>query len=47
MPKGGISDVTEECFNQSPMEFVGDVQWVEYKIDKNSGEMCQWGVRCV
>ena len=38
MPASGISDVTEECFNQNPLEFAGDVQWVEYKIDKNSGK---------
>ena len=37
MPEGGISEVTEECFQQTPLEFVGDDQWVEYNIDKNTG----------
>ena len=38
MPKGGISEVTEECFQQIPMEFVGKEQWVEYRIDANTGK---------
>merc|ERR550539_2365402 len=37
MPEGGISEVTEECFQQTPLEFVGDDQWVEYNVDKNTG----------
>ena len=37
MPEGGISEVTEECFQQTPLEFVGDDQWVEYNIDRSTG----------
>ena len=37
MPEGGISQVTEECFQQNPMEFVGDMQWVVYQKDKDTG----------
>ena len=38
MPNGGISEVTEECFQQTPMEFVGNEQWVEYRIDRDTGK---------
>ena len=34
MPHGGIKDVTEECFQQNPLEFEGDDQWVVYRWDK-------------
>ena len=37
MPEGGISEVTEECFQQTPLEFVGDEQWVEYAVDRTTG----------
>ena len=37
MPQGGIGDLTEECFQQNPLEFVSDVQWVQYNKDKNTG----------
>ena len=30
MPEGGIGSLTEECFQENPLEFVGDVQWVTY-----------------
>ena len=36
-PNGGISDLTEECFQDGHLEFVGDKQWVEYAKDKKSG----------
>ena len=36
MPEGGISEVTEECFQQTPLDFVGDEQWVEYNKDKGN-----------
>ena len=26
----GIGGLTEECFQQTPLDFVGDEQWVEY-----------------
>ena len=38
MPEGGISDVTEECFNQMPLKFVGEDQWVEYRADRTTGK---------
>ena len=38
MPEGGISEVTEECFQQTPLEFAGGKQWVEYRIDKFTGK---------
>ena len=37
MPQGGISEVTEECFQQQPLDFVGSEQWVVYIKDKNTG----------
>ena len=37
MPEGGLSEVTEECFQQTPLEFVGDEQWVEYAKDRQTG----------
>ena len=37
MPKGGISELTEECFQQNPLDFVGESQWVNYKIDRETG----------
>ena len=36
-PEGGISDLTEECFQNNPLDFVGDKQWVEYEKDKETG----------
>ena len=37
MPEGGIGDLTEDCFQQNPLDFVGDIQWIEYQKDKNTG----------
>merc|ERR1711971_800760 len=37
MPHGGIKDVTEECFQQTPLEFEGEDQWVVYRADAHSG----------
>jgi len=36
-PEGGISELTEECFQQTPLQFVGDLQWVQYGLDRKSG----------
>ena len=33
MPEGGISGVTEDCFQKIPLDFVGDKQWVMYRAD--------------
>ena len=37
MPEGGISQVTEECFQQTPLNFVGEEQWVVYRGDHATG----------
>jgi len=37
MPHGGISHLTEECFQQNPLDFEGDVQWVQYGKDRKTG----------
>ena len=37
MPEGGISELTEECFQQTPLDFVGESQWVNYEIDRETG----------
>ena len=36
-PEGGISDLTEECFQNGHLEFSGDTQLVEYYHDRISG----------
>ena len=36
MPHGGIKDVTEECFQQNPLEFEGDDQWVVYRLQEDN-----------
>ena len=38
MPEGGISDLTEECFQQNQLDFVGEEQWVQYAKDKKTGQ---------
>jgi len=30
VPKGGIKDLTEECFQETPLEFDGEDQWIAY-----------------
>ena len=30
MPHGGVEDLTEECFQENQLDFVGDKQWVIY-----------------
>jgi len=37
IPHGDISEVTEECFQQQPLDFVGSEQWVVYIKDKKTG----------
>lgn len=34
LPESGRKGLTEECFQQTPLEFVGDKQWVQYGEDK-------------
>ena len=36
-PEGGISDLTEECFQKGHLDFSGDTQLVEYHGDRFSG----------
>ena len=33
MPHGGLAHLTEECFQETPLEFVGEEQWVVYGKD--------------
>ena len=30
VPKEGMIGLTEECFNQSQLQFYGDMQWIEF-----------------
>lgn len=36
MPAGGIKDLTEECFQEMTLDFVGDAQWVVWGKDHHS-----------
>eukprot|EP00092_Neocalanus_flemingeri_P039592 GFUD01043114.1.p1 GENE.GFUD01043114.1~~GFUD01043114.1.p1 ORF type:complete len:331 (+),score=71.79 GFUD01043114.1:90-995(+) len=36
-PHGGISHLTEECFQQNHLDFVADEQWVQYGKDRKTG----------
>merc|ERR1712059_154648 len=36
-PEGGISELTEECFQQTHLNFVGEKQWVQYNRDVSTG----------
>ena len=38
VPDGGISELTEECFQQNPLDFVGEQQWVQYAKDRKTGK---------
>jgi len=33
VPEEGMAGLTEECFQQTPLDFSGDVQWVQYGDD--------------
>jgi len=37
MPEGGPEDLTEECFQETPLDFAGENQWVVYGKDQSSG----------
>jgi len=37
MPQGGITHLTEECFKNGHLDFIGNQQWVQYAKDKKSG----------
>jgi len=43
LPHGGIGDLTEECFQENQLDFVGDKQWIIYgkqdKWDSNREEV--------
>eukprot|EP00111_Clytia_hemisphaerica_P010894 TCONS_00031897-protein len=36
MPKEGRKGLTEECFQQRPLKFVGDKLWIQYGEDKST-----------
>jgi len=36
VPQEGISHLTEKCFQETPLDFVGDVQWVQYGLDEHT-----------
>jgi len=36
LPKGGRQFLTEECFQETPLNFVGSMQWVQYGQDRNN-----------
>jgi len=38
LPEGGVKDLTEECFQEMPLEFVGEEQWVVYGKDLHHGK---------
>ena len=38
MPANGISELTEECFQQNHMDFVGDHQWVVFDAEPEERE---------
>lgn len=35
-PAGGNQDLTEECFQKTVLDFVGDTQWVQYGPDQTN-----------
>jgi len=35
-PKSGYMDLTEECFQRTPLRFVGDTQWLQYGRDESN-----------
>merc|ERR1712013_596980 len=37
MPQDGITHLTEECFKNGHLDFIGNHQWVQYAKDKKSG----------
>ena len=36
VPEGGIAYINEECFQQIPLNFVDDFQWIQYGLDKST-----------
>jgi len=36
LPKGGKKFLTEECFQETPLRFVGDLQWVQYGDNRST-----------
>merc|ERR1712200_272930 len=36
VPEEGVSAITEECFQETPLRFAGDEQWVQYGEDEGS-----------
>merc|ERR1719481_361077 len=38
VPHDHLDLVSEECFQETPLQFIGDFQWINYKADKETGE---------
>merc|ERR1712136_459334 len=36
VPEEGMSYLTEECFQETQLDFVGDLQWVQYGLDEST-----------
>merc|ERR1719510_278131 len=36
LPDAGVGYLTEECFQETPLDFVGELQWVQYGQDEES-----------
>ena len=36
LPKDGVAHLTERCFQQTPLDFVGNVQWAQYGLDRET-----------
>ena len=45
MPEGGITQLTEECFQENPLDFAGEDQWVNYKKDRLTGLLTEMKAR--
>ena len=38
IPDGGISKLTEDCFQENHLDFAGEEQWVEYQANRTTGQ---------
>ena len=39
IPAGGNKDLTEECFQQTPLQFSGDDQWIQVGDDESTKQV--------
>jgi hypothetical protein len=35
VPEDGLGYITEDCFQQTPLDFVGDTQWVQFGLNSS------------